>query len=177
MNSNFLTIAPFGSWHKLLAIFTLLNLSGCYYYEDIEVFVTKTIFYPNDNVVVYVNSVTGEKKTLQTDHYVCHDTPKLDFYYTYNYYKRYWPELCGQSAKVSSSGSDWFDRMISSESMPYAEIYQVSFEDYYFPLRIGSMPTNNARLLDSIYINNNLHSPINILSARKRNGSSLHFQV
>jgi hypothetical protein len=84
MNPYFTCIRPFDSVGKMLAIVTLLNLSDCYYYEDIELFVKKTVVYPNESSVVFINSSTGEKKTLQTDHYVCYDTPKQDFYYSYS---------------------------------------------------------------------------------------------
>lgn len=160
-----------GFRNRGISLFFFLTLIGCYTPKDVELPALKSVFYPNESTVVFLNQTTGERKELHANQVTCHDKPTELYQSSLNNYKLFHPEICGQTIKAPSTQSNAMDHVICSETKHGSRWCTVGFERSFFRLYKSSSYSDYARFIDSLWLNNRLHLNVFVLPRKASNSA------
>jgi hypothetical protein len=150
-----------------LILLLSLFMVGCDKYVDVDLPASKKAFYPDNTTIRFRNEQTGEEISLKANSYSCHQTEEFSAQQGVHQYKRYHPELCGQTIRKSDDALYFLDHSISSESDYGTNWFKIYFDKSSFAFK-DSYPIDTSIVkLDSIAIDNVLYYDVYVLANKR----------
>ncbi len=125
-----------------------MSFSGCYEYEDVDLQANKKVFV-EPGTVQFRNLQTSEIVELHAYPFTCNKGTYSEVHYSYHFYKRYYPETCGQAIFRNNETLHILDHSVKAESSFSTNDAHMYFQNDQF--QIDPLPADSAAL-DSLTI-------------------------